>query len=108
MTAEDRSTAHLFGSRFAYFCTTKSCMRAREIGELCEVCEEESMKTDLECPHDQQDHGICLHCGEDRDSNSDTFGQRPPCLHPRFRQKVRAVFIYAQIECELCGEQWYE
>lgn len=31
---------------------------------------------DEECAHDEQDHGICLACGEDRDMNSPTFGKK--------------------------------
>lgn len=29
-----------------------------------------------DCTHDEQDHGICLACGEDRDMNSDNFGKK--------------------------------
>ena len=28
------------------------------------------------CPHDEQDHSICPHCGEDRDPNSEGFGSK--------------------------------
>lgn len=30
-----------------------------------------------ECTHDELDHGICLHCGEDRDMNSHCYGKKP-------------------------------
>lgn len=29
-----------------------------------------------QCPHYELDHGICIDCGEDRDPNSNTFGEK--------------------------------